>query len=68
MLDATHLRYYLLLPVTTATFTQSSVGADMVEWSDKMVSRNIITLTLLRTPHCSIGEHSEASHRGMIIY
>ena len=56
-----------MLPVTTATFTQSNVGADMVEWREKMVSRDI-TLTLLRTPHCSIGEHSEASHRGMIIY
>ena len=26
-----------------------------------MVSRDIVTLTLLRTSHCSIGEHSEAS-------
>ena len=61
MLDATHLRYYLLLPVTTATSTQSSVGAAMEEWREKMVSRDIVTLTLLHTPHCCIGEHSEAS-------
>ena len=52
---------YLLLPVTTATSTQSSVGADMVLWREKMVSRDIFTLTLLHTPHCCIGEHSEAS-------
>ena len=52
---------YLLLPVTTATSTQSSVGADMEEWREKMVSRDTITLSLLHTPHCCIGEHSEAS-------